>query len=292
MKNLIVRALSGSVYVALIVLTCLFTNLGFALLMVLFGVLGIREYSFMTYRKGLGLNMFRLIQSVDILFLFLLLFVWVQISLSPISALGIESVRTLVILPPFILVARGLFCFLQNDGDPIRTFGYSLLGLLYLSVGLVSAIYVDKLNSGLALLSFIFIWINDTGAYLTGSMIGRHKLCVRLSPKKTWEGFLGGLVLCVATAGIFYITGFTSYLLRVGVPVNFSILGWIIMAVVIVIAATLGDLFESMIKRNGGVKDSGHLIPGHGGILDRIDSVLFVMPTVIVAYLVLSKLGV
>ncbi|MDE6270682.1 MAG: phosphatidate cytidylyltransferase, partial [Muribaculaceae bacterium] len=117
---------------------------------------------------------------------------------------------------------------------------------------------------------FIFIWLNDTGAYLVGSQIGRHRLFERLSPKKSWEGFFGGLLFCVV-AGI------------CAAMFVHSVVGWwqwIVTSVLACVMATLGDLFESLMKRTLGVKDSGNLIPGHGGILDRIDSLLFVGPAV------------
>ena len=115
----------------------------------------------------------------------------------------------------------------------------------------------------------MYIWINDTGAYLSGRTFGRRKLCERLSPKKTWEGFWGGFILTLAAGAA------TPFVLCQSVD---KLPIWVIYAALVSVFATFGDLFESLIKRRLGVKDSGNLIPGHGGILDRIDSLLAVAP--------------
>ena len=129
----------------------------------------------------------------------------------------------------------------------------------------IANIYYTSTTTPLLLLTvFVAIWANDTGAYLAGSTFGKHKLFPSVSPKKSWEGFVGGFIASVIAAGL--------------------LLGWkpssLVFGAVISIAATWGDLFESMIKRQVGVKDSGNIIPGHGGILDRIDSLLLVLPFV------------
>ena len=126
----------------------------------------------------------------------------------------------------------------------------------------------------IALFMFVCIWLNDTGAYLVGCTIGKHRLFERISPKKSWEGFFGGMVFCIA-AGAF------AHLLIGG-----SQAIWIPFAIIVSVFATWGDLVESLIKRTAGVKDSGNIMPGHGGVLDRIDSLLFVAPAIL-AYLFL-----
>ena len=121
-----------------------------------------------------------------------------------------------------------------------------------------------------ALLIFIFVWLNDTGAYLTGITFGKHRLFQRISPKKSWEGFLGGLT----------ITALSSQIIAYYFP---QIINWyhsLAIAIVVVIFATYGDLVESLLKRSSKVKDSGILLPGHGGILDRFDSAILVSPAV------------
>ena len=126
------------------------------------------------------------------------------------------------------------------------------------------------------LLVFILLWANDTFAYLTGRLLGKHKLFVRISPGKTIEGSIGGLVFTLA--GIIVFSHYADWL---------SLKAAIGMGLIAVVFGTLGDLCESMLKRQAGVKDSGRLIPGHGGILDRFDSVLFALPFVSIFLLLL-----
>ncbi len=128
--------------------------------------------------------------------------------------------------------------------------------------------YTD--GKALVLITFILIWVNDTGAYLSGMSMGRHKMCERLSPKKTWEGFWGGFILCI-------VAGIVSAMI-IGHAGLEKMIIWGVYAALVSLFGTFGDLFESLIKRNLNVKDSGNLIPGHGGILDRIDSILAVAP--------------
>ena len=117
--------------------------------------------------------------------------------------------------------------------------------------------------------------MNDTGAFCVGSLIGRHRLFERISPKKSWEGFWGGLFFTIVAA-VIIDTYFPAYFSE------FDVIRWVGMAIVVSAFSTWGDLAESMVKRTAGVKDSGHLLPGHGGILDRIDSLLFVVPAVLI----------
>ena len=124
---------------------------------------------------------------------------------------------------------------------------------------------------------YIFIWINDTGAYLSGVTLGKHKLFPRISPKKSWEGSIGGALLTVASA--FAVAHFFNFM---------NIWQWIGMALVVVVFGTFGDLTESMMKRHLGIKDSGHILPGHGGILDRLDSMLLSIPAVVIYLLAIS----
>jgi phosphatidate cytidylyltransferase len=126
---------------------------------------------------------------------------------------------------------------------------------------------------------FMFIWLYDTGAYCVGMLLGRHRLFERISPKKSWEGVIGGIIACVAGA---YVTNYWFDEFFQVPDINV----WVGLSVVVAVFATFGDLVESLIKRTVGVKDSGNILPGHGGILDRIDSLLLVAPAVLI-YLLL-----
>lgn len=170
---------------------------------------------------------------------------------------------------------------------------YSLGGLLYISVtlglliGLRTAFNLNydndfslaatSLNDGLKLtLCLIFsLWINDTMAYLVGSFIGKTPLSP-ISPKKTWEGTIGGVILCIAVIGVLF-----SEVLYPNAAASYPKYTWYAIAGIAAVTGTIGDLFESKLKRLAGVKDSGNFMPGHGGFLDRFDSVLFAIPFVV-----------
>jgi phosphatidate cytidylyltransferase len=124
---------------------------------------------------------------------------------------------------------------------------------------------------------FILLWINDTGAYLTGMTMGKHRLMERISPKKSWEGFIGGTVLTALTASLLSS--------RLGI---LDSAGWVVVALIVAISGTYGDLIESMLKRSTGIKDSGSIMPGHGGFMDRFDSTMLAFPLV---FLFISLFG-
>lgn len=163
----------------------------------------------------------------------------------------------------------------------LKNIGYSILGLLYISLpwGLFADLRTvgfgsfDRLGKVLVLLIIATIWINDTMAYMVGSWIGRTPFS-KISPKKTWEGTIGGIVLAALVIGILaYFFGDTDG------RGNWIIIGdWLLLGAVVAIAGTIGDLLESKLKRMAGLKDSGHLMPGHGGFLDRFDSMLLAIP--------------
>jgi phosphatidate cytidylyltransferase len=135
----------------------------------------------------------------------------------------------------------------------------------------ITATFGGEYNYILPLAIFIFLWSNDSGAYCIGCLFGKHKMFERISPKKTWEGFAGG-------AAVALIAGYVMSL-------YFDILNtwqWMVMAALVVAAGTLGDLIESCIKREAKIKDSGNILPGHGGILDRFDSTMLSVPVIVI----------
>ena len=194
----------------------------------------------------------------------------------------------LFLIVPVIMISE----LYRNEERPFDSLAHTLLPLIYivLPFSLFPFLAFNRTGPGalishpgtvftpaLVLAFFILLWANDTGAYLAGVTIGKHKLFERISPKKTWEGFFGGVVLTAVAAWL------VSQKLEM-----VSKHGWIIVALIISVSGTLGDLVESMFKRSGGVKDSGSILPGHGGFLDRFDSVIISFPLV---YLYITLFG-
>ena len=182
----------------------------------------------------------------------------------------------LLILIPFIVFSVALFNKREN---PVQNILFTFSGIIYsvlpfaLLHGLVlkSGFTVMEFNPHLLLGIILLIWSNDTFAYLGGSLFGKHKMIERISPGKTWEGTIFGVVM---TIGSGYIVG--KYILGTDITL------WLILGMIVPVLATIGDLVESMLKRQAGVKDTGNIMPGHGGILDRFDSLIFVSPFVLV----------
>lgn len=177
----------------------------------------------------------------------------------------------------FIMVGAVMIVsiFQKNHKDFLKT-GYLYAGLLYIGLPLAlsnAVVYSNGTYSGLLMVAFfIIIWASDTGAYCFGMLLGQRiwpaKLCPTISPKKSWAGFIGGLLTSVLAGAILYWTGLFK----------FPIWHCLIVAAIMSVAGVFGDLFESLWKRAAGVKDSGNIIPGHGGLMDRFDSALFAIP--------------
>ena len=276
MSTFTTRLISGTVYVALIVLVLVLSMVwGLWILLSVFAVAGIIEFNRLT-----GVNrpyIFRIVLDCAAA-------VWL---LYATAQYGMAISHGLAIFLPYLLYLLYVVCrstFLPHQAM-LPSLGNSLIGQLYIAVPLALTIrltlVVDPFSSmtqfdGLLLLAiFIFIWVNDTGAYLVGSRWGKRRLAPSISPKKSVEGSIGGLLLVLLSAVI----------LRLLLFPELSWLSILLIAAVVAIFGTIGDLFESSLKRQAGVKDSGKLIPGHGGILDRIDSLLLAVPAV---YLLLA----
>jgi phosphatidate cytidylyltransferase len=161
----------------------------------------------------------------------------------------------------------------------LRNMGYSALGLIYISLSLglllnlrtyYPGIALESVDKLLVLMIILSLWVNDTMAYLTGSLIGRTPL-TKISPKKTWEGTIGGFIFSVLAMGAL------GYFLSSGFEMQ-TVWQWMIVAAIAAIAGTVGDILQSKLKRLANVKDSGRILPGHGGFLDRFDSLLFATP--------------
>lgn len=263
-KNLATRTVSGVIYVALIVLAILWGQYGVLLLTTLFSLLAVVEFYKMTrHPESVDFAKSRPALILDVAGTFALCWgAWIY---------------PLVIFP-FILLARlALELYLKSE-HPLKNVAESVFAMIYIGLPFGFMNFMASWYSAMPLLAMFFlIWINDTGAFLVGSTIGRHRLFERISPKKSWEGFFGGLAFVVLASVLFGLLcpGFFS------LP-WLHIWEWVILGVLVTAFSTWGDLFESLCKRNLHIKDSGNIIPGHGGILDRVDSLLFVAPVFVI----------
>lgn len=270
MKNILIRATSGAVYVALIVVSILYGGYwAFPTLCGFFTFLGIMEFQRMAQTDFFS--------SPRSLFVDLLIGLLI---IATVASVAFELISWLLVLVTIaVVIVRLIMQLYSHRADAVKHLAYSLMSIFYVAVPLALAITLYFYFGGaMLLLVFIMIWLNDTGAFLVGSALGSHHLFKRLSPKKSWEGFVGGLCFCIAA----------GYLARPIAPEAFGMFsdGWLVgLGVLVCVMSTWGDLFESMIKRTFGVKDSGNILPGHGGILDRIDSLLFVAPSVLLLLL-------
>ena len=202
---------------------------------------------------------------------------------------NLDSMESGIYIAPIFFFVPLIIALFSKKHDYVSIVGASWLSMIFVALpcGIMTMFYNEELmgiDNGWVLLIFayILIWVNDIFAYLTGSAIGRHKLCPRISPKKTIEGSVGGAVFTMLFAYFinrFLLNVFFFDNLISNVEVLFLALG-------VVVFGTLGDLTESMMKRHAGVKDSGNIIPGHGGILDRFDATFMAMPFVFI-YLLL-----
>lgn len=267
-NNFFQRTFTGALLVALIISLIFFSNLLFTALMLAI-VLGCsHELHALINLKQPRLRNLSLITAA-------LFFVLITAGGQHITSAATMAAAIMLVLFPVVVTAlynRGDDALDQSIRALIPSFYVALpLGLVPLFAGIIPAVPKQPV---MILSLFLLIWINDTFAYLTGITIGRHRLFERISPKKSWEGAAGGLLFSLAGA---WLLSFTTQLMNLPI--------WLGLAAVVVIFGIFGDLLESLLKRNSGVKDSGTLLPGHGGLLDRFDALLLAAPA---AWLYLS----
>lgn len=279
MHKFLVRAASGIVYAAVIIAAILCGQWTIYALSVIFAAIGVCELNHMALGYSRRLLPVYIISVVQVT-LFISTFAFTPI-ISNTWVYIMTAIFVLLLFPYNALLNRS-----RNEigaQSPVSDAKKApIYGLGYL--GIPMAIMNICPFQRLSLLVFFLLWINDSGAYIVGSLIGRNKLCPSISPNKTWEGFIGGCLLTIIgaillrlyCAAFFY--GMADYRLWV----------WICIGISTCIFGTLGDLLESKIKRFYGAKDSGHWIPGHGGILDRIDSFLIAYPVAAILLFILT----
>ncbi len=274
-RNLITRGVAGVVYITILLFGILYNKYSFVIVFGVILVFALDEFFRLIEQKTPHLisKLFNIISGV-IIFISAYLF------------LDEKSILALPISALLYLLSLFASAILLKRTDIFNTIIYSAFGQLYITLPLCLLLLISyeyKLANTIyfyafVLAIFVFIWVNDTFAFLTGITMGKHKLLERISPKKTIEGFVGGIFFTML-AGVGFSFLYTEY----------NIFFWVGFALIVSIFATLGDLFESLIKRTYKVKDSGHLIPGHGGILDRIDSLLIVIPAIYVYLLITNS---
>ena len=281
MKNLMVRTLSGLVLVAVFVGAVLGSQWSFGALLLLILVGGQTEFYKLARETGLSPQRWMGL-AVGVLLFALNFIVFRQFSRSVTDEAG-GAVLYLLLYIGLLLPTLFVCELFRRSATPLANLGATLLGVLYVAVPLSLLLYVPVLaGDGVwrpeTVLCYIFIiWANDVFAYLVGMTFGRHRLCERLSPKKSWEGFFGGLAGAVATG------------LAAAYALDTNYWVWGGLALVASLSGVAGDLGESMFKREAGVKDSGQVIPGHGGVLDRFDALLLSAPYVFLYLLLVGR---
>lgn len=283
MNNFITRAITGVLFVAIIVV-CFLRPQAMIFLFALITGLTLWEFcGLVNEREQVSVN--RFICTIAGVYFFLAMAGY---------AIGLTPVAVFI---PYLLTLIYLFVseLYLKAPDPIHNWAYTMLSQIYIALPFSmvcvlafapatpdgAAVY----NYLLPLSVFIFLWLNDTGAYCTGMLWGRHRLFERISPKKSWEGSIGGGIVAMAGAVAIALLGKPDE-----ADTLTTCLVWMGLALVVVVFGTLGDLVESLFKRTLGIKDSGNILPGHGGMLDRFDSALMALPAAVVYWYSLSLL--
>ena len=280
-KNLIVRTITGVLFIAIMVSGFLRPQAMVFLFSLITG-LTIWEYcSLVNELKTVTVN--RFIATVAGVYFFL-------------AVAGINSgyIQTNGVFVPYLLTIVYLFVselYTRNE-NAIHDWAYTMLSQMYIALpfSMINVLAFRQAPDGdihyyylLPLSVFIFLWTNDTGAYCSGSLLGKHKLFPRISPAKSWEGSIGGaLFVLIAAAVVGYLESQSNALS------GLTIVQWLGLGLVVTVFGTWGDLVESLFKRTLGIKDSGNILPGHGGMLDRFDSSLMAIPTSVVYLYTLS----
>ena len=270
-NNFIQRAVTGVLFVIVLVGCILYSPLSFGILFTIINALSVHEFAQLV-SKSSEVSINKTITALGGAYVFLALM----------SFCTQQSVGARVFLPYLGLLLYMMITELYlKKKNPTGNWAYSMLSQLYVALpfALLNVLAFQNspetgsvtYNPILPLSIFVFIWLSDTGAYCVGSLIGKHRLFERISPKKSWEGSIGGGIFSIASS-----LGFAHF---------FPFMPgwqWVGLAIVVVIFGTWGDLTESLMKRQLGIKDSGNILPGHGGMLDRFDSALMAIPAAVV----------
>lgn len=286
MNNFITRTLSAIVYAGVVVASILVQPECFGNHMLLFGVvfmivstLAIREFHSLVGGSDVKIQSYAMIANsllfCTLYFLFYGDMIW----------------RPLLFAYVAVLLLAMIVHLFREKVNAVESWGNLCAGQLMIALPFALMSGVVLYNKWLMFALFILIWVNDSGAYIVGSLMskrkgGNHKMFPRVSPAKSWEGLIGGFVFDLIAGYIFYLVGWTTMMGLTAYPLLDSLL----FALVVGVFGTLGDLMESLMKRTIGVKDSGKFMPGHGGVLDRFDSLLLAVPVVYFLFIYLPSI--
>ena len=286
MNNFITRTLSAIVYAGVVVASILVQPECFGNHMLVFGVvfmivstLAIREFHSLVGGSDVKIQSYAMIANsllfCTLYFLFYGDMIW----------------RPLLFAYVAVLLLAMIVHLFREKVNAVESWGNLCAGQLMIALPFALMSGVVLYNKWLMFALFILIWVNDSGAYIVGSLMskrkgGNHKMFPRVSPAKSWEGLIGGFVFDLIAGYIFYLVGWTTTMGLTAYPLLDSLL----FALVVGVFGTLGDLMESLMKRTIGVKDSGKFMPGHGGVLDRFDSLLLAVPVVYFLFIYLPSI--
>lgn len=272
------RAISGAVYIFLLLACILYSTESFLILFGIFLIISLIEFC----------NLIQVNKIIPVLFgtsIYTSVIIFSNYYKSKFEI--IQTLDNILLITTLIVSIKCIF-FLFDNKSKIDTFSKYLFLLGYITLPFIFitkiSFGINNYNPKIIIGLFILIWTNDTFAYIIGKSTGKHKLFEKISPKKTVEGFFGGLIFAIFAGYLI-----SSYLIKPSTQFsNKSMLIWMIIAAIVGVIGTVGDLIESKFKRIAGVKDSGKIMPGHGGVLDRLDSVIFVAPFIFLFYKILN----
>jgi phosphatidate cytidylyltransferase len=265
MNNFLKRLVFGAIFVGILIFCILYSKITFIVLFLIIMNLSIYEFN-----KLISLNSFFPYLLGNLLFIFANTSNFLNT-----SSISLTNYTGIALFLGFF--ATFISILFSKKEEAVDQLGKKFLSVVYIAVPYTLIVMIPFLNNDYQYINttilgiFILVWVNDSFAYLVGSNFGKHKLFKRISPNKTWEGFLGGMIFTILA----------SYILA-HYFVKMSFNNWIVFALIVSIFGVLGDLIESMFKRQAGVKDSSNMIPGHGGFLDRMDSVIFSAPFIFI----------
>ena len=279
MDETLKRGISGAVYVLLLLASILYSTESFLILFGIFLVISLFEFC----------NLIKVNKLIPIIFGSALYVLITLISnYDSTKSIDIQSLDIILLATTLLISLKCIVFLFDNKNHKISNLSKYLYLLGYITLPFI---FITKISFGIKDYNpkiiiglFILIWTNDTFAYIVGKSIGKYKLFEKISPKKTIEGFFGGLIFSIFAGYLI-----SMYLIKPSEQFrDKSILIWTIIAAIVGVVGTIGDLIESKFKRVAGVKDSGKIMPGHGGVLDRLDSVIFVAPFIFLFYKILN----